>query len=572
MLKHVFFSCILSLYFASVLAQEEYPIPEDAQVHEGVPQGRVDGPFVCTSKIYPGTIRNYWIYVPASYDAARQTPFMVVQDGANLPKSWRLPVVLDNLIFKKDVPSMIGIFIDHGTVPAAAPDAQPRFNRSFEYDALGDRYARFLIEELLPEVRKSYNLTLDPDGSSIAGHSSGAICAFNVAWERPDAFRRVLSSIGTYVGIRGADEFPTLIRKTEPKPLRIFLQDGTGDLNIHAGDWWTANVAMLSALAYSGYEVNHIWGDGSGHNSKHTASILPEALKWLWKDYPAPVRAHQASSRQNIVAHLNDWQEIAGVSNVSRLAASATGEMYFYNPAAKGIYKIDSVGRLSEFYRSKEAFQCMMFGRSGNLFAFQPSGKAIVSISAQGVVKTILKDVRCSDLLVTVDHLYFTETQKNRIGIYSFKDRKVTFTYELKAPTVLSLSAEQTFMNVASLDSRFGYSFKVEADGSLAYAQPYIHFHIPYGQSNALCGGMTVDSQNMLYSTTCLGIQLSDPLGRINFIFSKPGNAELTDLKFGGKEFNWLYVICGGKIFKRKIHAHGVLPWNPPVKTAKPGL
>src|SRR5690606_18553085 len=152
-----------------------------------------------------------------------------------------------------------GIFIDHGKVPAEGADNYPRYNRSYEYDALGDRYARFLLEEILPEVKKSYNLSDKPDDRSIAGASSEAICAFNAAWERPDAFRRVLSTIGTYVGLRGGDEFATLVRKSEPKPLRVFLEDGNTDLNIYAGDWWVANQDMLSSLSWAGYEVEHIW-------------------------------------------------------------------------------------------------------------------------------------------------------------------------------------------------------------------------------------------------------------------------------------------------------------------------
>src|SRR5690606_23198593 len=144
------------------------------------------------------------------------------------------------------------VFIEPGVVPAVTEGDQPRFNRSFEYDSMGDRYARFLLEEIVPEVKKKYNLSDDPNDRGIGGASSGAICAFNVAWERPDAFRRVLSTIGTYVGLRGANEFPVLVRKTEPKPIRVFLQDGNRDLNIYAGDWWVANQDMLSALQFAG--------------------------------------------------------------------------------------------------------------------------------------------------------------------------------------------------------------------------------------------------------------------------------------------------------------------------------
>ena len=195
------------------------------------------------------------------------------------------------------MPVTIGVFVMHGRVKAVQPGALDRFNRSFEYDGLGDDYARFLLEELLPEVEKQttsdgrpIRLSNDGNDRGIGGSSSGAICAFTAAWERPDAFRRVFSAIGTYVGLRGGNVYPTLIRKYEPKPIRIFLQDGSDDLNIYGGDWWMANQEMERALTFAGYEVNHVWGDG-GHNGKHATEIFPDAMRWLWKDWPAPVKA-----------------------------------------------------------------------------------------------------------------------------------------------------------------------------------------------------------------------------------------------------------------------------------------
>ncbi|MBX3439331.1 MAG: esterase family protein, partial [Planctomycetaceae bacterium] len=182
-------------------AQTEFQTHPDAQPQPGVPQGKVEGPFTWHSSIFPGTVREYWVYVPAQYDAARPTCVFVVQDGLGHAERCNIPVTLDNLIHKKDVPPQIGIFINPGVVPAPHENAQPRFNRSYEYDALGDRYARFLLDEILPEVGKTYNLSADPNDRAIAGASSGAICAFNVAWERPNEFRRVVSSIGTYVDL-----------------------------------------------------------------------------------------------------------------------------------------------------------------------------------------------------------------------------------------------------------------------------------------------------------------------------------------------------------------------------------
>lgn len=271
-------------------AADDYQLGADSKPQPGVPHGKVEKFSFAESRLFPGTVRDYWVYVPAQYEPAHPACVMVFQDGggyASTNGAWRVPVVFDNLIARKEMPVTIGVFINSGVMPAANSNALPRFNRSFEYDGLGDRYARFLLEEILPEVGKKYNLAQDGNSRAIAGASSGAICAFTAAWERPDAFSRVFSTIGTYTGFRGGNNYPVLVRKTEPKPLRVFLQDGTNDLIMFGGNWWLANQEMCSALEYAGYEVKHAWGDG-GHTSNHGAAILPEVLRWLWRDYPAP--------------------------------------------------------------------------------------------------------------------------------------------------------------------------------------------------------------------------------------------------------------------------------------------
>ena len=194
------------------------------------------------------------------------------------------------------MPVTIGIFISPGIVKSKDPtEALNRFNRSFEYDGLGDAYARFLLDEILPEVEKQHTqdgrpIRLSKNGNdrAIGGSSSGAVCAFTVAWERPQEFSKVFSAIGTYVGLRGADRYPTLVRKYEPQSIRIFLQDGSNDLNIYAGDWWMANQTMERALIFSGYDVKHVWGEGQ-HNGKQGTSVFPEAMRWLWRDWPQTV-------------------------------------------------------------------------------------------------------------------------------------------------------------------------------------------------------------------------------------------------------------------------------------------
>ena len=273
---------------ATVRAADDYRLGPDSEKQAGVPEGTVTQ-HRWTSKVFPGTERDYWVYVPKQYDAARPAPVMVFQDGGNYvdpKKDFRVPIVFDNLINKKEIPPVIGIFINPGVVPAASEEHKPRQNRSFEYDSLSPQYADFLLKEILPEVGKSYKLTTNPDERAIGGISSGGICAWTVAWERPEAFRKVLSHVGSFTDIRGGHVYPTLIRKTERKPIRIFMQDGSGDLDNLHGSWPLANQQVAAALKFAGYDYKFEYGDG-GHNGKHGGALLPESLRWLWKDVPA---------------------------------------------------------------------------------------------------------------------------------------------------------------------------------------------------------------------------------------------------------------------------------------------
>ncbi|OYW16705.1 MAG: esterase [Planctomycetales bacterium 12-60-4] len=279
-------SLLLTCLAHAAPQDDQYVLGPDSQVKEGVPQGKVTQmPAWTNSKIYPGTTRDWWVYVPAQYKAEQPANVMVFCDGGGFVKTdgqFRVPVVFDNLIAKGEMPVTIAIFINPGVFPTTNPKEKPRSNRSFEYDSLGDVHARFLIEEILPEVAKSYKLTDDPEGRAICGNSSGGICAFTVAWERPDAFRKVVSHIGSFTNIRGGYVYPALIRKTEKKPIKVFLQDGKNDLDNQFGNWPLANQDMAASLKFAGYDFKFVLGEGT-HNGKHGGSMLPDTLRWLWK-------------------------------------------------------------------------------------------------------------------------------------------------------------------------------------------------------------------------------------------------------------------------------------------------
>jgi hypothetical protein len=291
----------------------DYPFTADSLEQPQVPRGKLEGPFEFHSNVFPDTVRRYWIYVPVNYDAQNPPNLLVFQDGQRAinPKgSLRIPTVLDNLIHRGDIPSTLGLFITPGNVSETYPDDLGMSNpdhRAQEYDVLNDRYTQFLIEEMLPQVAKDYRFSADPAKRIIGGTSSGAICAFTVGWHRPDAFGNVISFIGSYTSIGyqpattdqplqpGGDLYPGLIRKSAIRPLRIFLQGGSNDIDNEHGNWFLANQQMQLALQWANthadeqgstgprYDVRHVWGDG-GHSDQHGGSLMPEVLRWMWRD------------------------------------------------------------------------------------------------------------------------------------------------------------------------------------------------------------------------------------------------------------------------------------------------
>ena len=293
-----------------------YKLGPDSAQQPGVPEGKVVGPLTLASnKAFPGTTRNYWVYVPAQYDGAKPASLMVFQDGhafVNPKGDYRTPFVLDNLIYRREVPVTIAVFINPGRTPDQKEASASNWgdsinNRGDEYNKLDDKYATLIVDELLPELRKTYKVSDDPNDRAIGGASSGAICAFTVAWQRPDQFRKVISTIGSFTNIRGGHVYPDLIRQAEKKPIRVYLQDGLNDNRGLRGkpgeqtydakwDWHQQNLKMVDALTAKGYDVNFCWGTGT-HSNKQGGAILPEMLRWLWRDYPRPDDPRDASNR-----------------------------------------------------------------------------------------------------------------------------------------------------------------------------------------------------------------------------------------------------------------------------------
>jgi sugar lactone lactonase YvrE/enterochelin esterase-like enzyme len=547
-----------------------------------VPKGEVKQYTFKSSKIFPATVRDYWVYVPKQYDPAKPACVYVGQDGVG----FNAPAVFDQLIEKKEMPITIGIFVMHGRVPAPSDKALDRFNRSFEYDGLGDEYARFLLEELFPEVEKkttadgrAIHLSKDGNDRCIGGASSGAICAFTAAWERPDAFRRVFSAVGTFVGLRGGNVYPTLIRKFEPKPLRVFLQDGSKDLDIYGGDWWMANQEMERALTFAGYEVNHAWGDG-GHNGEHATRIFPDAMRWLWKDWPAPIKAGGGSPQlREILLPEEGWHLAAeGYRFTEGPAANAKGEVFFNDVPDSKTYKISLDGKVSRFNLDTKNGDGQAFGPDGRLYSAATQAEQIRAYDERGGMTPVANGIRGNDLVVAHDGgIYVTNPGWNNnlpSNVWYISPRggaKRIVDTGLKFANGITLSPDQTLLYVADSHTHWVYSYQVQPDGALAHKQRYYHLHVPDTADDSGADGMRVDRDGRLYVATRMGIQVCDQAGRVNCIVPTP-NGKISNLCFGGKEFNILFATCGDKVYNRKVKVRGAQAFEAPIKPEKPRL
>ena len=561
---------LILLTSAALVAAEDYPLGPDSEPHADVPKGTVTK-YSWTSKIFPGTVRDYWVYVPAQYKAGTPACVMIFQDGGGYVAEdgrWRVPVVFDNLIHKHEMPVTIGIFINPGVLPARAESQQARFNRSFEYDGLGDRYARFLIEEILPEVAKSYNLSADPNDRAIAGSSSGGICAFTAAWNRPEVFHRVLSFIGSFTNLRGGEIYASLIRKTEPKPLRVFLQDGKNDLNLYAGSWYLANQDVSAALMYAGYDSTFVVGT-EGHNGKHGSAILPDALRWLWRDYPKPIAKSRAGGERHFVTTILDpdseWEMVSQGHNFTEgPAVDRDGNVFFTDIPNNRIHKIDGSGKVTVFKEDSGGANGLMFGPDGRLYACQNGRKRIVAYAPDGTEAAIAEGVNSNDIVVNQrGEIYFSDPEHKQVWFIDAQHNKRVVHQGIGFPNGLRLSPDQSLLLVDDSAGKWVWSFQIEGDGSLANGQPFYRLETSDESSASGADGMTVDTDGHLYVTTRIGLQVCDQLGRVVAIINKPQSGPLSNVVFAGPDLQTLYVTAGDKVFRRHVRRKGTLPWMP---------
>lgn len=482
-----------------------FPLTEESLRTTNVVYGVTFSTNYLSQQVYPGTQRTLHIYVPAQYDGKTPAGLCIMLDNIG----FGMPVVLSNLIETKDVPVMIVVAVPPGRVPGVNDADSARANRTYEYDTASPRFGSFLIQEIMPFIGTlstpdGRKLLLSQHGNDrmIAGGSSGAACAYNVAWFYPEAFPRVFSAIGSYTGLRGSFIHPTLLHKTEPQALRLYLQSGENDMWTAFGDWWSANNAMVRALAYAGYDTAFKFGQGK-HSGVHAEQLLPEAMRFLWKGYPAPITA-STTSRNHVLKQIM----IAGEG------FKASAEPF-----------PDRTFRVKDIDGAPVLAQALL--RSGG--AYVSTDKALFHLTSSG-------------------------------------DR-VCIERGFKGAAALAVDASGQWLYLFERDTRRGYSYQIGLDEKLRYKQEFFYLHQPDECDGAETLDAVCDRTGRTYLATAMGIQVCDYNGRSAAILPLPQHEKAVALAFGGAERNLLYVkSASGKVYARKLAVTGDSVKDPPAK------
>jgi len=567
----------------NVVAAEQYQLgPDSLERAAGVPKGRVEKFTFTESKVFPETTRDCWVYIPAQYDGSKPAALMVFQDGnsyVNETGGQRVPIVFDNLIARGEMPVTIGIFLNPGNRTAAdspSGGANNRSNRSFEYDSLGDAYARFLLNELLPFISQRFEvkLTEDPELRAIAGMSSGAICAFTVAWERPNSFRKVLSQIGSFTNIRGGHVYPSWIRKTERKPIRVFLQDGSNDLNNLHGNWPLANQEMASALAFMGYDHWFVFGSGN-HSGQHGGAILPETLRWLWRPaldtLPKPQTKDNLGGDEALSKVLadggqpGDWELIGqGYGFTDAACGDAEGNFYFSDLPKATLYRVAAnETKPVVWLEGGPKVSGMKFGADGLLYAATQgqgtnNAKQIVVIDpATKRIEVVATGVQPNDLIVSkAGWVYFTDTGAGQVVGVPTSARNMARPHAvaggINKPNGIGLAPDQRQLIVSEYGGTNAWTFLIADDGTLRGGEKNLELRPPVGKPDSGGDGLTTDKQGRSWITSHLGIQMFDATGRMGGIVSRPQEKGTVSCAFAGPDRAWLYACSSDKVYRRK--------------------
>ena len=543
-MKKIFLLLCAAVFGVSVLAQQAYNVrapfdPATVKMAEDK-RGEVLKFIINDSKYYPGTEREILVYVPQSYQSNETACLLVCMDGI----LYDATTVMDNLIASGEMPVTVGVFVNPGVVYDEDREVV-RYNRCKEFDSTDDTFARFLEEEVLTRVEgmttekgKVIHLSADANDRAITGASSGGIAAFTAAWNRPDLFSRVYTTVGTFVAMRGGHEYPAIVRKTEPKPLRIYMQDGWYDVwNPIFGEWFEYNMLMESAFNFAGYEVFHQWNRGN-HSIKYGTLAFPDAMRWLWKGYPARVNRGTSNNGmlQEILDSKSDWKEIELPFTIDGcLFPTSDGAVVLAD--RPNIYKVYVDGQYERVGNLKADEAFLGDGLTARETSLYKNGKKVADklYGLQSVVE--LADGKFVALC---------------IGAKSTKDVWVVN----KGRGALAVAPDYRLCVTGEKNTHHLISTIINKDGEMLYSEPFYHLHDLSNGVDKPTRGMAFDTHGNLYVATPMGVQVADHNGRVRAILTLPAGG-VQSLAFSGK---YLYVLCGDRLFVRKMKAEGHLP------------
>ena len=534
----------------------------------GTPKAVIKEFSFASSAVFPGTTRGCTLLIPAQYDGSKPACVYVKQDGYD-PREKPL---LETLIASKEIPVMIGIYVQPGALLGPTKEDGRRPNRSFEYDSVGDNYVRFLADELLPYVARTYHLNLSTNGNDrcIAGASSGGIAAFNAAWERPDAFTRVYANSGSFVAFRGGNEFPTLVRKFEAKPIRTYLTTATKDMENCAGDWYLLDQEMDKALRFAGYDYSFHVVDGP-HTAGWIENFAP-AMRYLWKDWPEAVREGMSSPRvRDVLIAGNPWESmVTGSHDMRSPVCDSKGNVFFIDGSEDKIYRIGSDNKPTLFVADAARADGLTVGadntlytvsrRTGNIMGYDPAGHG--RIYSSGVPADQAVAMPGGGLYVSSPGAQPSENSK-----IWFVEGGTKTLVEASIPNAAGFAyrPDQWLLAVADGKSKWVYSTQIKPDKTLMDEERFFHLHVADWDDDAGPASLTYAREGRLLVATRSGVQICADDGAIQIILPMPEHSRVTGVCLGGSEMNALYAFCGDKIWRRTVQLHAVGAFTPKV-------
>jgi len=533
---------------------------------EDIKPGTIKQLVFTQSKIFPGTVRDVTLFIPAQYDAGKPACVYVKTDGYN-PREKKL---LEMMIATKEIPVTVGVFVKPGTLPAPRKGTAGRRNRCFEYDGVNDNNVRFLDEELLPFLAKKYQLNLSTDGNDrcISGGSSGGIAAFTAAWNRPEAFRRVYAASGSWVAFRGGHEFPTLVRKFEARPIRAFLTTATHDMENAAGDWFLLDQEMDKALKFSGYDYQ--FRIIEGRHVQGYAEHWQEAMAYLWKDWPERVKAGPSAPRaQEILLPGEGWKLVAeGFKSTRGPACNEAGEVFFADAANNKIHRIGLDGKVRVFVEDAAQPHAVTVGADGSLFTVSEKSGKLMRYDKGGKGSVVLDGIAGHSILARPDGSLYVTTNGDRPSspgsVWLIKNgEKKRVAAGIQFATGLAYRPDQWLLSVAEGHSKWVYSYQIADDGTLTNKERFFPLHVADWDDDAGAESVCYSVEGRQFIATRSGIQISADDGPTQVILTVPGRTRVTGVALGGKDRDTLFAFCGNKIWKRKVRHHAMGAWSP---------